>query len=353
MMNKRQTKPKSGGLIKETKETKNLFSFNKKQLISPNIVIYQTKNGAIEFRGDFKQETIWGSLNQIAQLFGRDKSVISRHIKNIFESGELDAKSTVAKIATVQKEGKRQIKREIKYYNLDVIISVGYRVDSKQATQFRIWATKVLKQHILDGYTINKKRLATNYQKFIQALSNIKALLPPGNKVKAQDVIELMNIFTTTWFSLEAYDKNKLPKNGFTKKQVIITAKELNQALTKFRQELINKKQATHLFGQEKDKDAIKSIIGNVFQSFNGKEVYPSLEEKAAHLLYFIVKNHPFIDGNKRSGAFAFIWFLRKTGILRISFTPEALTALTLLTAESNPKDKERIIGLIILLLKG
>ncbi len=324
-----------------------------KQIALPNIVIYQTKSGKIEFRGDFKQDTIWGTLNQIAELFGRDKSVVSRHIKNIFKSGELDKKSTVAKIATVQKEGKRQIRREIEYYNLDVIISVGYRVDSKQATQFRIWATKVLKQHILEGYTINKKRLAVNYQKFARALSDIKALLPAGDKVKAQDVLELVNVFASTWFSLDSYDKDKFPQKGTTKKQVVITAEELNQALAEFRQELIKKKQATHIFGQERNKNSIKGIIGNIFQSFGGKQVYPTLEEKAAHLFYFMVKNHPFVDGNKRSGAFAFVWFLRKAGILRASFTPEALTALTLLTAESNPKDKDKIIGLIILLLKG
>ena len=325
----------------------------KKQIALSDIVIYQTKSGKIEFRGDFKQDTIWGSLNQIAQLFGRDKSVISRHIKNIFKSGELDKKSTVAKIATVQKEGKRQIKREIEYYNLDVIISVGYRVDSKQAIQFRIWATKVLKQHILEGYTINKKRIGQNYEKFMRAVAEVKALLPSGNKVKTEDILELVRAFASTWFSLEAYDKDAFPKKGVNKKKVEMTSEELSAALKEFRKELISKKQATEIFGKERDKGAISGIVGNIFQSFNKKDVYPTLEEKAAHLLYFMVKNHPFVDGNKRSGAFAFVWFLRKAGILRANLTPEALTALTLLTAESNPKDKDKIIGLIILLLKG
>ena len=139
-----------------------------------NMLIYQSKSGKIEFRGDFKKDTVWGNLNQVAELFGRDKSVISRHIKNIFSSNELKPVSTVAKIATVQKEGKREIIREIEYFNLDVILSVGYRVDSKQATQFRIWATKTLKQHLLEGYTINKKQLAKNYQKFQKTLEKYK-----------------------------------------------------------------------------------------------------------------------------------------------------------------------------------
>lgn len=224
-----------------------------------NVVIYQAKNGQIEFRGDFKRDTVWGSLNQISELFGRDKSVISRHIKNIFKSQELEPNSVVAKIATTASDGKTY---QVDYYNLDVILSVGYRVDSKQATLFRIWATKTLRQHLLEGYTINKKRIALNYERFLRA-------------------------------------------------------------------------------------------VGNVFQSFGKQDVYPTVEEKASHLLYFMVKNHPFVDGNKRSGAFAFVWLLRKAGLLRANLTPEALTALTLLVAESPAKEKEKIIGLILLLLQG
>ncbi len=150
-------------------------------------VIYQSKSGAIEFRGDFDKETIWGTLDQIADLFGRDKSVISRHIKNIFRSGELEKNSVIAKIATTASDGKTY---QVNYYNLDIILSVGYRVDSKNATQFRIWATKTLRQHILEGYTINRNRVSQNYEAFMKAVSDIKALLPEGNKVQAKDVLE-------------------------------------------------------------------------------------------------------------------------------------------------------------------
>ncbi len=313
------------------------------------IVIYQAKSGQIEFRGDFACDTVWGSLNQIAELFGRDKSVISRHIKNIFQSQELEPGAAVAKIATTASDGKIY---QIDYYNLDVILSVGYRVDSKQATQFRIWATRTLRQHLLEGYTINKTRIVENHEKFLQAVSDVKALLPSGNLVPAQDVLELVKAFANTWVSLNAYDTQNFPENGSTKKAVTFTADELTQALHEFKQELLVQKHATNLFGQERSDNAVHGIIGNVFQSFGNQDVYSTVEEKASHLLYFMVKNHPFVDGNKRSGAFAFIWFLRKAGLLRASLTPEVLTALTLLVAESKPKDKGKMVGLILLLLQ-
>jgi prophage maintenance system killer protein len=312
------------------------------------IIIYQSKTGKIEFKGDFEKDTVWGSLNQIADLFERDKSVISRHIKNIFRTGELNKNSVVAKIATTASDGKIY---QVDYYNLDVILSVGYRVDSKQATQFRIWATKTLKQHLLKGYTINKKQISKNYQSFTKAISNIKAVLPEKQKVRNEEILELVNVFANTWFSLDAYDKEKFPKRIYSKKKIEITAEELQDVLQKFKEELKKKKQASELFGQERNKEAVRGVIGSVFQSFGGKDVYPSVEEKSAHILYFIIKNHPFVDGNKRSAAFSFVWFLRKADILRVAFTPEALTALTILIAESNPKDKEKMIKLVLLLL--
>jgi len=314
-------------------------------------VIYQGKSGAIEFRGDFKRDTIWANLNQIAELFGVKKAAISKHLSNIYKEKELEEKATVSILETVQTEGKRSVRRNIEYYNLDAIISVGYRVNSKHATQFRIWATKVLKRHLIDGYTIDKKRIGQNYEKFMQAVADVKALLPSGNRVTTEDVLELINTFADTWFSLDAYDTDSFPKAGLTKKRVAFTANELSQALQELKQELVDKKQATDLFGRERSKNAVEGIVGNVFQTAFGKDVYPSAEKKSAHLLYFMIKNHPFTDGNKRSGAFAFVWFLRKAGMLRASLTPEALTVLTLLIAESNPKDKDKMVGLVLLLL--
>ena len=317
------------------------------------IAVYQAPSGAVEVHLDKTKETIFLTQQQVGELFNVQKAAISKHVRNIFDTGELDKKSTVSILETVQTEGKRKITRRIEYYNLDLILSIGYRVSSKNATKFRQWATKTLRRHIVEGYTINKKRLAKNYEEFLQAVEEVKKLLPSDGQMKAEDSLELVKMFASTWLSLAAYDKESLPKTGATRKQVKITAEDIFEALNNLKVELKIKKEASDLFGQEKERDGVAGIFGTIFQSFGGKDLYPTLEEKAARLLYFIVKNHPFVDGNKRSGAFAFVWFLRKTKILDVRrLTPEALTALTLLVAESNPKDKNRMIGLILMLLE-
>lgn len=318
------------------------------------LLLYQSEKGEIKFRGDLQKETIWASLQQIADLFETDKSGISRHIKNIYESSELDPQATVAKNATVQVEGKRKVKREIEYYNLDLILSVGYRVNSKTATKFRQWATNTLREYITKGYVINKNQIAKNYQEYLVAVDSVKNLLPTENKIKADDALELVKLFAGTWLSLDAYDQSSLPKYGVSKKQVSVNVEELTRAIGKLKHHLITTGKSSDLFAQEKTAGAIAGIVGNVFQSVLGEDAYKTVEEKAAHLLYFMVKNHPFTDGNKRSGAFAFVWFLQKARLLnKDKISPEALTALTLLVAESNPKDKERVIGLILHLLKA
>ena len=310
------------------------------------IVIYQSKTGKIEFRGNLKKDTIWGTQKQIAELFNISQPVVSRHINNIFKDKEIDRKSNMQKMHIAFSD------KPVVFYSLDMILSVGYRTNSKVAINFRKWATKTLKQHLLEGYTINKKQLAGNYQKFQETLKKIQTLLPEDKSIPAKEALDLISVFASTWFSLEAYDKDQFPKNGWTKKQVFFTVEELKKDLKKLKQKLIAKKQATDLFGNEKTKDAVAGIAGNIFQTFGGRDLYPTVEDKAAHLLYFMVKNHPFTDGNKRSGAFAFVWLLKKAGRLPASFTPEALTTLTLLTAESTPKDKDKMIGLILLLLQ-
>jgi prophage maintenance system killer protein len=320
----------------------------KKQKLS-NIVIYQAPNGAIELKGDFDKETVWANLDQIASVFGRDKSVISRHIKNIFKEEELEKKSVVAFFATTATDGKTY---QVEYFNLDVIISVGYRVNSKVATEFRKWATKTLKQHITEGYTINKKLLQKNYTLFQQALCDIQKI--SQNKLSSQDVLELVKTFSQTWFSLDAFDKENFQTKKQTQKSITVEAKKLYADLEVLKKELIAKNEATELFAEEKQKGSLEGILGNIFQSVFGQDAYPSIESKASHLLYFIVKNHPFTDGNKRSGAFAFIWFLQKAKYgFRDKITPEALTAITLLIATSDPKDKQRMVDLVILLLTG
>lgn len=322
---------------------KNDFRNNKE------LVIYQTSSGEIGFRGDFSHETIWATLDQIATLFGRDKSVISRHLKNVFKEGELNRNSVVAKNATTAADGKIY---QVEYYNLDVIISVGYRVNSKTATDFRKWATKTLREYITKGFVLNKKQLKKNHQEFLKAVESIQNLLPEHVTLDPKNILDLVKEFSSTWASLDAYDKESLKPVGSNKKSVKISAQELLESIQTLRKDLIKKREATDIFAQERSVGSIEGIIGNVMQSFGGKPVYKTAEEKSANLLYFMVKNHPFVDGNKRSGAFAFIWFLRKVGVKGYrNINPSALTAITLLIAESKPERKEQMIALVTNLL--
>ncbi len=315
-------------------------------------IIFQAKSGAIELRGDFSRETIWANLNDIASVFGVQKAAVSKHIKNIFETNELNPRATVSKMETVQQEGNRKISRSIEYYNLDMIIAVGYRVNSKMATNFRIWATKILKKYVTEGFTVNKAIIAKNYAQFLSAVEDVKKLLPVGTTINADEVLELISLFADTWLSLDAYDKDALPSAGATRKNVALTAEKLSASLAELKKVLIKKGEASDLFGNERSAGNVAGIVGNVMQAFGGQELYPTVEDKAAHLLYFMVKNHPFTDGNKRSGAYAFVWFLCQAKILDTTrLTPTALTALTILVAESDPSHKEKIIKLILSLI--
>lgn len=325
------------------------------------LVIFKTKTGGVELRGDFSGDTIWASLDQIATVFGRDKSVISRHLSNIFKENELNKKATVAKIATVQTEGKRSVERDIEYYNLDAILSVGYRVNSKQATSFRIWATKTLKEHLLKGYTVNEKRLKENTTAKLAELEKTIALITGvKNKQLSQDetagLLTVIQQYTDTWSTLLAYDEGRLKAKLSKKKGRIEPIERTYTEVATFKEKLLKSGEASELFARERNKEALAGILGNISQSFGGKQVYASVEEKAAHILYFVVKNHPFTDGNKRTGAFLFLRFLDKNNHLmdkkgQPKINQAALTALTLLVAESNPKEKEVMIALITQLI--
>lgn len=316
-------------------------------------MVYQAKSGAIELRGDFGNETIWATQAQIAEIFNTTPQNITLHFKNIYSERELERKATCKEFLQVQKEGNRNVERAFQLYSLDAIIAVGYRINSKRATQFRQWATKTLKQHITRGYTINPAVVKKNYGEFQKAVENIRHLLPSGGGIDNASVVELISAFADTWLSLEAYDEERLPEKGITKKSVALTAEYLERALVDFKTSLAAKGEATELFGAERHAHAVSGIVGNVMQSFGGTPVYNTVEEKAAHLLYFMVKNHPFVDGNKRSGAYSFIWFLNQAGVLdRSKITPATLTALTLFVAESNAKHKEKMVRLILQLLK-
>ena len=318
------------------------------------LIVYQADNGAIELKGDIANETVWITQKQLSQVFDVTTQNITIHLKQIFKDNELEEKATCKESLQVQKEGNRSVKRKIKEYNLDVMIAVGYRINSVVGTKFRKWATKTLNQHISQGFTINPSRIEQNYANFMQAVDEVKTLTSNNTLLKTDDILALIKSFAHTWFSLESFDEDKLPKGGLTKQDIQLESSALYEAVDHLKADLIANNQATQLFAQEKKKDALAGIFGNVFQSVFGEDAYPTIEEKAAHLLYFIVKNHSFNDGNKRTGAFAFIWFLQKAQLdFRAKITPEALTAITLLIAQSNPVDKDKIIGLVVILLIG
>jgi hypothetical protein len=322
----------------------------KKKNENKQIVIYQAPSGAIELRGDYRKETIWATQAQIADVFQVERSVITKHIRNILKDKELNANSVCANFAHTADDGKTY---NVQFYNLDIILAVGYRTNSRRAIEFRKWATKTLKEHITRGYTINRKQIAKNYEAFIKSVSDIQVLLLEHITLDPKTILELIKEFASTWISLDAYDKDTLTAIGTTKKSVTLSGKELTEAIANLRNELMQKGEATELFAQERTKGSIEGIVGNVMQSFDGKPIYKSVEEQAAHLLYFMVKNHPFVDGNKRSGAFAFIWFLRKARAKKFrNISPPTLTALTLLIAESDPKKKEQMVALVTQLLK-
>lgn len=311
------------------------------------MVIYQAKNGAIEFRGDLSRETLWATQAQIAEVFGVERSVVTKHIRNILKDGEIDEKSNVQKLHIAHSD------KPVATYSLDIILSIGYRTNSKIAIEFRKWATKTLREHITKGYTVNRRQIAKNYDAFMKSVSDIQALLPEQVLLDPKTILELIKEFSSTWISLDAYDKETLTTVGSTKKAVKLTGMELTEAILSLRSELLKRGEATEIFAHERIAGSIEGIVGNVMQSFSGKAVYETIEEKAAHLLYFMVKNHPFTDGNKRSGAFSFVWFLRKARSKSgRNINPAALTALTLLTAESDPKKKGQMIALVTQMLK-
>ncbi len=320
------------------------------------VIIYKAATGP-ELQIKLENETLWLSLQQMADLFQRDKSVISRHIKNIYKEAELSQNSTVAFFATVQKEGSRSVERGIEFYNLDLIISVGYRVNSKRGTQFRIWATQRLRDYLLKGYLINEKRLKENEELKLKELQQAVGLMQEALNIKKLEGYEkeLLNIITdyaNTWVTFYQYDSNTLSLDGSKKSVSYLDYDQVKKSIERFKQRLMKNKEASELFGSEVS-EKLLSLLGNVKQSLGGKEVYPTLEEKAAHLLYFAVKNHPFVDGNKRIGALLFLLFLIENRYLinrkgEKKINDAALTALTLLVAESKPQQKDVMIKLIV-----
>ncbi len=319
-----------------------------------DIVIYE--DGNVALTTTVENETVWLNQKQMAELFGKSKKTISEHIGNVFSEGELEKDSVVRKFRTTAEDGKIY---EVNFYNLDVIISVGYRVKSKQGTQFRIWANKVLKQYLIKGYALNREKLQAEkldeLTKTIQLINqSLKTQGLSANEAKG--FVEIIGNYAKSWALLQGYDEQSLQEVAQTKEErFILDYDEALEAIAELKKALISKGEATQLFGQEKAGE-FKGNLLNIYQSFAGEELLPFIEQKAANLLYYVIKGHPFNDGNKRIGAYLFILFLHKNGVLHKSngeakVNDNALASLALLVATSAPEQKDIIIKLIMNML--
>lgn len=316
-----------------------------------DIVIFETEAQQVEVQ--LEGETVWLSQKQMAELFDKDIRTINEHIGNIFEEGELEREGTIRKFRIVRQEGKRQVHREIEHYNLDVIISVGYRVKSQHGVRFRQWATRVLRNHLSQGYSLNEHRLAQQgLEELEQAVDLLGKTLTRQALVSdiGREVVGLILGYAKTWRLLLDYDEGKLSiPAGARPTQGVLRLEEARRALDALAGELRQRGEASELFAHDLS-EGLAAILGSIEQTMFGDPLYKTREERAAHLLYFVIKNHPFSDGNKRSWAFLFLLYLRQEG-MRLTLEENGLTALTLLIAESDPKAKDLMVRLVMNLL--
>lgn len=315
---------------------------------TPTVQIYTSKDGQVSLEVSLEQETAWLTQGQMIDLFERDQSVISRHINNVFKEEELSREGNMQKMHIARSD------KPVALYSLDVIISVGYRVKSQRGVQFRQWATRVLKQHLVDGYTLNQRRLKERGIEFEQAVSLLSRTLVSQSLVteQGQAVIGVIGDYARTWSLLQSYDEQALAE--ITARQAGMRALALEDALaaiSQLKQKLIHKGEATELFGQIRG-DGLASALATIEQGFGEELFYPNIASRAAHLLYFVIKNHPLADGNKRTGSFLFLWYLRINQHLLAKpverlINDNTLVALALLVAESRPEQKELMIRLV------
>jgi death-on-curing family protein len=321
--------------------------------MSNHIEIYKTDDG-FQIYIVVEDDTVWATQRQMSQIFETTPQNITIHLKNVYRDGEIDEISTCKEYLQVQTEGGREVKRKQLVYNLDAILSVGYRVNSRRGTQFRQWATQRLKEYLIRGYSVNQKRL--------DELGKMVELIEQSGKAEvlqlqeARGLLEILSHYTKSFVLLNQYDSHSVQTGNLSVNITFeIQYDEARVAIAELKKQLISKKEATELFGNEKD-GSFRSSLQSIVQTFGGQYLYPSIEEQAAHLLYFVIKNHSFTDGNKRIGAFLFIWFLEKnrhrfksSGELKIN--DNGLTAIALLVAQSQPEEKEILIRLIISLI--
>jgi prophage maintenance system killer protein len=321
------------------------------------IIIYEGADKSVEVQLDTDRDTVWLTQRQMAELFDTSSDNVSLHLKNIYGDGELDEPATTEDSLVVRQEGKRQVARSIKHYNLDAIISLGYRVNSRRAVQFRQWATRTLREHLTRGWTLNRQRLEINARELEAAMALVRkaALSPELTTDSGRGLVDIVSRYAQTFLLLQRYDEGLLTEPRAQPGGRLPSVKEARAALDNLKAELMARGEATDLFARDRG-DGLASLMGNLDQSVFGEPAYPSVEAKAAHLLYFVVKNHPFSDGNKRSAAFLFVDFLhRNDRLLNAADEPVindvGLAALTLLVAESNPVNKETMIRLIMNML--
>lgn len=323
------------------------------------LVLYTGADGAVELRADTDKETIWASQDQIAELFESTKQNIGLHLKNIFSTNELSPNSVVKDFFTTAKDGKQY---RVNFYNLDAIIAVGYRVNSKKATKFRIWATTTLREYLIKGFVVSNERVSKLPDKILKDLEEKISFIQRTIRSKELDksetnsLLSVIHDYANSWKFLKEYDEGelKLRKSKDNEKRRF-DYEFIRGSIDVLKEVLIDKKEATDIFGSERD-GSFQGILKTIYQTFDSKELYSSLNEKAAHLIYFIIKDHPFSDGNKRIGSFVFIFFLRLNQIdYRANgekkINDNTLVALALLIAESDPKDKELVVALVSNLL--
>ena len=322
-----------------------------------NLVIFQDAGQPVEVRLDAERDTVWLTRRQMADLFETSTDNISLHLKNIYSDEELNEIATAEDSSVVRQEGSRQVTRQVKHYNLDAIISVGYRVSSKRAVLFRQWATRTLCEHLIQGYTLNRQRFESNANELAAALELVRKTAQDSNLLTdtGRGLVDIVTRYTQTFLLLQRYDEGLLTEPLTQAGGVLPTLDEARQGLIRLKTDLIARGEATELFANERG-DAFAALLGNLDQTVFGNPAYPSVEAKAAHLLYFVIKNHPFFDGNKRSGAFLFVDFLNRNGrLLNKNAQPVindiGLAALALLVAESDPAQKKTMIRLIMNML--
>jgi len=323
------------------------------------VVFFRDVDTQVEVQLDSARETVWLTQRRMAEIFETSADNISLHLKNIYNDGELDESATAEESSVVRQEGRRQVTRRIKHYNLDAIISVGYRVNSRRAVQFRQWATRILRDHLIQGWTLSRQRFEANARELEAAMALVRKAAQSSllDTESGRGLVAIVTRYAQTFLLLQRYDEGLLTEPKVQKGGQLPSVAEARSALAALKADLMARDEATDLFALERG-DGLESLMGNLDQTVFGEPAYPSVESKAAHLLYFVVKNHPFSDGNKRSAAFLFVDFLHRNHRLLLPngepvINDVGLAALTLLVAESDPANKETMIRLIMNMLAG